>query len=92
MILFLALPRWLSGKVSICNAGDAENLGSIPESDSWVGKIPWSGKWQPTPVFLAGKSHGQRSFVDPCCYKRLSDYTTAKFYFLFLIHAGMVTA
>ena len=29
----------------------------------WVGKIPWSGKWQPTPVFLRGKSHGQRSLV-----------------------------
>ena len=77
MILFLVLPRWLSGKVSICNAGDAENLGSIPESDSWVGKIPWSGKWQLTPVFLAGKSHGQRSFVGPCCYKRVRhDFVT----------------
>ena len=26
-------------------------------------KIPWSMKWQPTPVFLPGKSHGQRSLV-----------------------------
>ena len=26
----------------------------------WVGKIPWKRKWQPTPVFLPGKSHGQR--------------------------------
>ena len=25
-----------------------------------VGKIPWSRKWQPTPVFLPGESHGQR--------------------------------
>ena len=31
--------------------------GSIPGS----GKIPWRRKWQPTPVFLPGKSHGQRS-------------------------------
>ena len=23
-------------------------------------KIPWSRKWQPTPVFLPGKFHGQR--------------------------------
>ena len=23
----------------------------------WVGKIPWSRKWQPSPVFLTGKSH-----------------------------------
>ena len=31
--------------------------------DSWVGKIPWRRKWQPTPVFLPGKSHGQRSLM-----------------------------
>ena len=29
----------------------------------WLGKIPWSRKWQPTPVFLPGKFHGQRSLV-----------------------------
>ena len=28
-----------------------------------VRKIPWRRKWQPTPVFLPGKSHGQRSLV-----------------------------
>ena len=28
-----------------------------------MGKIPWSWKWQPTPVFLPGKFHGQRSLV-----------------------------
>ena len=27
----------------------------------WVRKIPWRTEWQPTPVFLPGKSHGQRS-------------------------------
>ena len=31
--------------------------------DPWVGKIPWRRKWQPTPVFLPEKSHGQRSLV-----------------------------
>ena len=30
---------------------------------SWVGKIPWSRKWQPTPLFLPGRFHGQRSLV-----------------------------
>ena len=31
--------------------------------DPWVGKIPWRRrKWQPTPVFLPAKSHGQRSW------------------------------
>ena len=29
----------------------------------WVRKIPWRRKWQATPVFLLGKSHGQRSLV-----------------------------
>ena len=29
----------------------------------WDGKIPWKWKWQPTPVFLPEKSHGQRSLV-----------------------------
>ena len=38
------------------NAGD---VGSVQGS----GRFPWKGKWQPTPVFLPGKSHGQRSLA-----------------------------
>jgi len=38
-------------KVSAYNAGD---MGSILE----LGRSPWGRKWQPTPVFLSGKSHG----------------------------------
>ena len=34
-----------------------------PGFDPWVGKILWRRKWQPTPVFLPGESHGQRSLV-----------------------------
>ena len=42
-----------------------------PGLDPWVGKIPWSRKWQPTPVFLPGESHGQRSLAgySPWCHK-----------------------
>ena len=29
----------------------------------WVRKFPWRRQWQPTPVFLPGKSHGQGSLV-----------------------------
>ena len=29
----------------------------------WVGKLPWRRAWQPTPVFLPGESHGQRSLA-----------------------------
>ena len=39
------------------NARDAGDADSIPGS----GKIPWSRKWQLTPVFLPGESQGQRS-------------------------------
>ena len=34
-----------------------------PGVDPWVRKIRWRRKWQPTPVFLPGKFHGQRSIV-----------------------------
>ena len=34
-----------------------------PGFDTWVGKIPWRRKWQPTPAFLPGKSRGQRSLA-----------------------------
>ena len=36
---------------------------SGPRFDPWIGKIPWRRKWQPTPVFLPGESHGQRSLM-----------------------------
>ena len=32
-----------------------------PRFNPWVGKIPWRRAWQPTPVFLSGESHEQRS-------------------------------
>ena len=35
-----------------------------PGFDPWVGKITWRREWLPTPVFLPGKFHGQRSLVD----------------------------
>ena len=38
---------------------DVERLGFDP----WVRKIPWRRAWQPTAVFLPGKSHGQRSLA-----------------------------
>ena len=41
-------------KESSCNAGDP---GSIS------GSVPWRRVWQPTPVFLPGGFHGQRSVV-----------------------------
>ena len=55
----------------------------------WVGKIPWSRKWQATPVFLPGKSHGQRSLAgySPWDGKRVGhDLVTKKTIVTGLIH------
>ena len=53
------LPRWLSGKEPACQSRRYKRLGFNP----WVRKIPWWRKWQPTPVFLPGKSHGKRNLA-----------------------------
>ena len=49
--------------------------------EAWFGKMPWRGKWQPTPVFLPGGSHGQRSLVDysPWVCKEAHMTTTGTF-------------
>ena len=46
-------------------------LGRRPGFNPWVGEIPWRREWLPTPVFLLGESHGQRSLVgySPWGYK-----------------------
>ena len=41
----------------------AEDDRNVDLFDPWVRKNPWNRKWQSTPVFLPGKSHGQRSLV-----------------------------
>ena len=48
-------PGGSDSKESTCNAG-----GQFP---SWVGKVPWRRKWQPTQVFLPGEFYGLRSLV-----------------------------
>ena len=52
------LPWWLSGKEFACQC---QRCGFNPR----VRKILWRRKWQPTPVFLPGKSHEQRSLAAP---------------------------
>ena len=55
--------------------------------DPWVRKIPWRREWLPSPVFLPGESHGQRSLMgyNPYGYKELdtmgeSNTSTLNFY------------
>ena len=55
----MRFPRGVSGKESACQCRSLRR----PKFDPWVGKIPWRREWQPTPVFLPGESHGQRSLV-----------------------------
>ena len=52
----LGFPGGSDSKESACNAGVR---GLIPES----GRSPGEGQWQPSPVFLPGESHGQRSLA-----------------------------
>ena len=41
------------------NAVNARDAGSIPG----LVRSPWRREWLPIPVFLTGKSHGQRSLA-----------------------------
>ena len=73
----LDFPGGSDGKASCLQCGR-------PGFDPWVGKIPWRRKWQPTPVLLPGKSHGQRSLVgySPRVHKEAD--TTERLHFHFL--------
>jgi len=53
--------------------------------DPWVRKILWRRKWQPTPVHLPGKSHGQRSLVDYSPWDRKESDMTERHHFHFHI-------
>ena len=55
----LGFPGGASGKELGCQCRRCKRRGFNP----WVRKIHWTGAQQPTPVFLPGKSHGQRSLA-----------------------------
>ena len=54
----MGFPGGASGK-DLGDAGYVRDHGFNP----WIGKIPWRRAWKPTPAFLPGESHGQRSMV-----------------------------
>ena len=58
-IINLGFPGGTRGKEPACKFRKCKKCGFDP----WVRMIPWRRKWQPTPVFLPGKSHGQRSLA-----------------------------
>ena len=66
------------GKESACQCRRHKTQEFAP----WVKKIPWRRKWQPTPVFLPGKSRGGGAWRATICvaaksWTRLSDGTHA---------------
>ena len=69
--LFGGLPWWLRGK-RICLQSRR------PGCDPWIGKFPWRREWLPTPVFLPGKSHGQRSLEGYSPWGRKESDTTER--------------
>ena len=68
-------PRWCRAKES--NAGDRSAF------DPWVRKIPWSRKWQTTPIVLPGKFHGQRSLLGYSPWVRKELDMTEQLHFTF---------
>ena len=58
-MVHVSFPGGAVGKESTCQCVRCKRHGLDP----WVRKIPWSRKWQPTPVFMPGKFHEQRSLA-----------------------------
>ena len=72
------LPKWHSGKEFTCQFRRCNRS----RLDPWVGKIPWSRKWQSAPGFLPGESHGWRSLVGYSPWGRKESDTTERLHFL----------
>ena len=58
-VRLFCFPGGAGGKEPVCQCRRWKRGGFNP----WVRMIPWRRTWQPTPVFLPGESHGQRSLV-----------------------------
>ena len=57
--LVMGFPGGASGKEPSCQGRRGKRCGFDP----WFEKIPWKRAWQPTPEFLPGESHGERSLA-----------------------------
>ena len=74
---YLGFPAGSDGKETACQCRRQKRR----QFDPWVRKIPWRKAWQPTPVFLPGEFHGQRTLTDyrvtkgQTRLKRLSTHT-----------------
>ena len=68
-------------------AQTVKRLPTLPETgfNPWVRKIPSRRKWQPTPVFLPGESHGQRGLVGCSPWGRKESDTIERLSFIFFL-------
>ena len=92
---FLQLLHWQADTLSLSHQGsrianiiftESKDCQPLPKKggfNPWVGKIPWSRKWHPTPVLLPGKSHGWRSLVGCSPWGRQESGTTERLHFHF---------
>ena len=64
------------GGTVVTNLPMQETQQTLVQSLSW--KIPWSRKWQHTPIFLPGKFHGQRSLASCSPRSRKESDTAAR--------------
>ena len=67
LLHYLGFPCGSNGKEAVCQCRRHKRCEFYP----WIRKIFWGRAWQPTPVFLPGESHGQRSLAgySPWGYK-----------------------
>ena len=75
----MGFPGGLDDKESACNAGD---LGSI----QIMRKIPWRREWLPTPIFLPGEFHEQRSLVSYSPWHHKESDMTEKLTLIWIKH------
>ena len=79
IVLIWIMPGGSDSKEPACSVGDP---GLIPG----LGRFPWRRAWQPTPVFLSGEFHGQRSPVgySPWSHKESdrAEWLTPSFFLL----------
>ena len=57
----------------------------------WTTFKVWTRKWQPTPVFLPGKSHGPRSLIGYSPWGLKESDTTKRLHFTFKVFIEFVT-
>ena len=76
--LDLDFPGGSDGKAFAYNVED-------PGSTSWVRKIFWRRKWQPTPVLLPGESHGWRNLVGNSPWGHKESDLTERLHFPFFL-------